>query len=108
MIIGIARCNANAGMGVELTMYKHWLDNPELVQASHVSRLRSFADCIHAARPDSLHTLGCRWPPSVLKQLRDRSGALFARIERTIGSMQGATYHPLGKCASVQQPDIDD
>ncbi|KAK9794598.1 hypothetical protein WJX73_004152 [Symbiochloris irregularis] len=37
-----------------------------------------------------------KWPPSVLKQLRDRSGALFTRIERTIGSMQGATYHPLG------------
>ena len=46
-----------------------------------------------------------RWPPSVLKQLRDRANLVFTRIERCIGSMQGATYHPLGAGHFLYQSD---
>ena len=32
----------------------------------------------------------------MLKQLKERAALLFAAIERSIGSLQGATYYPLG------------
>lgn len=36
----------------------------------------------------------------MLRQLKDRATFLFAAIEQTIGSLQGASYHPLGACPS--------
>ena len=41
-----------------------------------------------------------KWPPAVVKQLRQRHNQLVSRIERHICSLANADYYPIGAPSS--------
>lgn len=71
--------------------------------ASHLQPVLAILDALYSTRAvleklaQQHGDLPGKWPPGVVKQLRQRHNQLSARIERHICSLANAEYYPIGE-----------